>query len=250
MKVFFDKKTLETSFDKGSKNYNEQALIQNLAAKELCKIAAPFLSDNLQVLDLGSGTGFISQNLLGKNLKIFEVDLALKMLQKNPQKTFKIQADFENLPFKKSSFDLVISSFSLQWLNDFEKSFCQFFDLLKSNGKFIFCLPVEPSLDELKAANIFQFNQLPKVFELKKALEKCGFKQIFFNEKIFKQNFSNGVLAIKSLKKIGANQIGSNRQTINKTKLKNFNDFCLKNFCGKNKNLAISWRAAFFTSIK
>jgi len=25
-----------------------------------------------------------------------------------------------------------------------------------------------------------------------------------------------------------------------------FMDFCLKNFCGKNKNLAISWRAAFF----
>jgi malonyl-CoA O-methyltransferase len=246
----FDKKNLGKSFANGAKNYDEAALVQSLAAKELCKIAAPFLFEGALVLDLGSGTGFISQNLLDKNLKIFEVDLALEMLQKNQQKTFKIQADFENLPFKNNSFDLVISSFSLQWINDFEKSFWQFFDILKSNGKFIFCLPVEPSLNELKAANIFEFNQLPKISELQKTLKNCGFKQIFFNEKIFKQNFANGVAAIKSLKKIGANHVASNRQTINKAKLKNFNDFCLKNFCGKNKNLAISWRAAFFVLTK
>ena len=151
-----------------------------------------------------------------------------------------------NKPFKNNSFDALISSFSLQWLNDFEKTFAQFFATLKPNGKFIFCLPVEPSLQQLKSANIFEFNQLPEISKLQRALENCGFKPIFFNEKIFTQNFTSGIDALKSLKKIGANYVESNRQTINKTKLKNFNDFCLKNFGGKNKKLAISWRAAFF----
>lgn len=250
MSPSFNKKNLSKSFARGAKNYDKSALVQNLAAKELCQIAAPFLFDGARVLDLGSGTGFVSQNLLDKTLKIFELDLALEMLQKNQQKTQKIQADFENLPFKNNCFDALISSFSLQWLNYFEKTFAQFFAALKPNGKFIFCLPVEPSLHELKSANTFEFNRLPEIFKLQSALENSGFKPIFFKEKNFRQNFANGIAALKSFKKIGANYTNSRHQTINKTKLKNFNDFCLKNFGGKNKKLAISWHVAFFVLSK
>ncbi|MBP7710519.1 MAG: methyltransferase domain-containing protein [Rickettsiales bacterium] len=252
------------NFAHGVQNYLEAASIQGLAAEEICKIAAPFFAENLQVLDLGSGTGFVAREILkqvqdDENIRsrhpelvsgspsIFELDLALEMLQQSPSpNSQKIQADFENLPFKNNSFDILISSFALQWLTDFDKSFSQFFSLLKPEGVFIFCLPCDGSLAELSAANIFNFNQLPKVEDLKNSLKKSGFSEISVETKTTKQTFESGVAALKSLKKIGANYSQKNSKVITKTNLAQFNNFCLKNFGTDTRKIEVSWVISYF----
>ncbi len=268
----FDKKRLKMNFARQVQNYSKAASIQGLAAKKICKIAAPFiqkkqdvmlslskhdsghgpescfdkLSMTPRVLDLGSGTGFVAKHL-NKNLNLCELDLALEMLQQSPSpNSQKIQADFENLPFKNNSFDILISSFALQWLSDFDKSFSQFFSLLKPKGVFIFCLPCYGSLAELSAANIFNFNQLPKVEDLKNSLKRSGFKEIFVETKTLKQTFESGVEALKSLKKIGANYSQKNSKIITKTSLAQFNNFCLKNFGTSTRKIEVSWVISYF----
>jgi malonyl-CoA O-methyltransferase len=262
----FDKKKLKTNFGRNAHNYDISAPIQLLAAKKLCKIAKTFIQKKssflhfqsaqkselkmLKVLDLGSGTGFIGKNL-GEKINLFELDLAFEMLQQSSRhNSQKIQADFENLPFKDGSFDILISSFALHWITDFDKSFSKFFALLKPKGVFIFCLPCEGSLKELSAANIFNFNQFPKVEDLKKSLNKSGFIEICIETKTSKQTFESGIDALKSLKKIGANYSQKNNKIITKKKLAQFDNFCLKNFGTQAQKIEVSWAISYFTFSK
>jgi SAM-dependent methyltransferase len=123
---------------------------------------------------------------------IFETDLASDMLKQwsnRPSNIFPIQADIENLPFEKNSFDIIISSFSLQWIFDFEKNFSHFFSLLKPNGIFAFCLPTDETLQELKSAKIFPINDFPHSENLRLILKKCGFVEEKFLKETSWQKF-------------------------------------------------------------
>jgi malonyl-CoA O-methyltransferase len=246
MFVNFDKQQLQKKFSQQANSYDKSAEIQFSAAQKLCKIVKPFLTKNCQILDLGSGTGFVAKNLQG-NFTITETDISLEMLQKNTNShTIKIQADFEKLPFENGSFDVITSSFSLQWATDFDKSFSHFFSLLKPNGIFAFCLPCEGSLQELREADIFSFNQLPSKKSLEKTLQKTGFKEILIETEIVSQEFLSGTDAIKSLKKTGANYSQKNRNIVTKTKLKQFNNFCLKKFGNESRSIDVTWSINHF----
>lgn len=264
MALKFDKKIIEKNFSRGAKNYDEAASIQGKAAKKLCDLAAPFIKNEARILDLGAGTGFVAKNIFDlvgeKKIQLFESDISFEMLKQNSESSFKtqsdfeklpfkIQSDFERLPFKNHSFDLLISSFSLQWLENLEQSFAQFFSLLKTSGILVFCLPTQGSLNELKSANIFNFTKLPKAEDLILALQKNGFTEKKFQTEILKQEFESGLQALKSLKKIGANYSNKNK-ILNKTQLKEFNNFCLKNFGTANKKIRVSWFVSYFIFVK
>lgn len=267
----FDKETIKKNFSRGAKNYNEAASIQAKAASELVKLAtdlSPFLNKNsdrkkIKILDLGSGTSFVSKSLIKKLeandseiTTIFELDISPEMLNswhERPSNIFPIQGDIENLSFEKNSFDLILSSFALHWISDFEKIFSQIFSLLKPHGIFAFCLPTKQSLRELKAAKTFQISDFPCDKNLKLALERSGFREKKFEKVIVKQNFKNGVEALKLLKKIGANyskNSSKNRNFLGKNALTHFNKFCLKNFGDEHKNFATSWEISYFISSK
>lgn len=237
----FDKKQLQKKFSNQACSYADAAQIQFSAAQKLCQLTKPFLQKNHRILDLGAGTGFVAQNL-AQEFELFEIDISWEMLKQNREKShFKIQADIENLPFAANSFDAIISSFSMQWLTDFDKSFQQFFKILKPSGILAFCLPVAGSLQELKVGNFFNFNQLPSEENLIKSLENSGFKKVLSEKEKLKEFFENGTDAIKSLKKIGANYSEKNHNIITQTKLKQFNNFCLKNFDEESRKISVTW---------
>lgn len=258
----FNYEKINENFSRSSKNYDAEAEIQKIAAKKLCDLILPLIQENSKILDLGSGTSFIAQNLhkkaLEKNTKIYEVDLSQEMLDHwspKPSNVFAIRGDIQNLQFEENSFDIIISSFCLQWLEDFDRNFLQFFKILKPNGIFAFCLPTSESLKELRLASIesgcdFNFNDLPKIENLKFFLKKSGFieKKIF--QEIIIKEFTNGYKALKSLKILGANHSNKIKKLINKTKLQKFNNFCLKNFAIKNKNIKVSWMTSYFILTK
>jgi ubiquinone/menaquinone biosynthesis C-methylase UbiE len=304
----FNKKIIAQNFAHAAQNYNKNAPIQFLAAKKLSKLTLPLIKNDAQILDLGSGTGFVAENFCHKKgVTIFATDLAFEMLQHNnwcdlqknkapenktrenkvpenkvpenktwenkvsknksnesrvcedkdsqqknrpvkagknnlaPANIFKIQSDFERLPFKNQSFDLLISSFSLQWLQNFDQAFTNFFALLKTQGILAFCLPTDGSLNELKAADIFQFNELPQIAILRSSLKKSGFIEKKIETEIIKQRFTDGFTALKSLKKIGANYTLNKKKFISKTQLQKFNGFCLKNSDNPDKSFDVSW---------
>jgi malonyl-CoA O-methyltransferase len=247
----FDKNLIAKNFSRGAKNYNKLAEPQFQAARRLVELASPFIKNDFEILDLGSGTSFISKKLCAdfanKNLKITEVDIAPKMLDswhERPKNVSTICADMENLSFAPNSFDIIFSSFALHWLDDFEKNFLQFSKLLKKKSYLAFCLPTLGSLDELRLNGVFEFNKFPDNNLLKSALKKCGAQEVSFTCESVSQEFESGFEALKFIKKIGGNSTKS-KKIISKTQLENFNNFYLKNSADA-ESFSISWNISYF----
>jgi malonyl-CoA O-methyltransferase len=242
---------LKNNFSLQANKYSINAEVQKYSAKNLVKLLNIYQADlfNLNILDLGSGTGFVGQNIFeifANNFHLYELDLSEKMLNLSKNHSIKICDDFNNLPFKKNSFDIIISSFSLQWCENFDNLFKKIFTILKANGLLVFCLPTNDSLQNLRCNTPFIFNDLPKTADLITLLNNNNFNKILQQDELFNENFTNPIIAIKSLKKIGANIL------INNSNRKKFSE--IKNFYLKNYNYDLlfinDWVISYFIYTK
>lgn len=96
-------------------------------------------------LDIGCGRGYIAQHLNKETVgKIFQTDIAEHALKNSIETdipTVNILADEEFLPFPENTFDLVVSSLSLHWVNDLPRALEQMECLL------VQCLEVTRSMN-------------------------------------------------------------------------------------------------------
>ena len=113
------KKSLRLQFSRAVKTYEKWAIPQRESAKILVEFIRPFG----KVLDLGCGTGFVSQHLNG--CEVVGLDISEEMV-----KTYKerfgigVVGNAEELPFRNESFDFVLSNFSLHW-TDWKRSIAE-----------------------------------------------------------------------------------------------------------------------------
>jgi len=110
------KNTLGRQFSRASETYERWAIPQRKSAK----ILVDFVKPHGWVLDLGCGTGFVSEFL--ENCEVVGLDISEGMARAYREK-FKrvVVGDAENLPFKDKSFDFVLGNFSLHW-SDWKRS--------------------------------------------------------------------------------------------------------------------------------
>lgn len=227
----------KNNFSNNVSSYIDNANIQKYCSEKLINLIVEYKNDlsNYNILDLGCGTGFISTHLQQKfnnNYNLFQLDLSLEMLKFNDS-TNKICGDFNYLPFANNSLDLIISSFALQWCEDFNKILQNLKLILKPNGILAIALPTSESFKNL--ANCpFQINKMPNYLEIIEKLNHNNFSLISQNNKNYFENFNNSIDAIKSFKKIGANNLFTNK--VGKT----FHD--LKNFYLINYNFNLSFK--------
>ena len=85
-----------------------------------------------KVLDVGSGTGLLSE-FLGK--KVISCDISIKMLKQGKSKN--VQADMAKLPFKSNSFDSVLSFSALMNSNNVKETIAEIYRVMKKEGIFI-----------------------------------------------------------------------------------------------------------------
>ncbi len=256
-----NKKLIAHNFSASAKDYDQEADIQKQVANQLTQYLEPFIKSDLKILDLGSGSSFIAKNLCQNygnfNLKICEIDLAKKMLQQwedRPDNVEIINADFENFDFGKKKFDIIISSFSLQWLENYGDFFAKIKKTLSLNGIFIFCLPIQGSLSELEQSSLesgcnFNFLPLPSIDFLRNSLLENNFKINFLEIETIAEPFTTSVLALKKIKKLGAHYSYFSKKFISKKNLTDFNKFYLKYSVKNAKNPAISWNIAYIIAL-
>ncbi|XP_049507110.1 arginine-hydroxylase NDUFAF5, mitochondrial isoform X2 [Panthera uncia] len=88
-------------------------------------------------LDVGCGRGYIAQHLNKETVgKFFQVDIAENALKNTLEMeipTVSVLADEEFLPFRENTFDLVVSSLSLHWVNDLPRALEQDTDEIQVN---------------------------------------------------------------------------------------------------------------------
>jgi NADH dehydrogenase [ubiquinone] 1 alpha subcomplex assembly factor 5 len=100
-------------------------------------------------LDVG-GRGVVAPLLRARGIDVVSCDLSAAMAALNGGMT--VAADEEFLPFAGESFDLVVASVSLHWVNDLPGALIQLRHALRPGGLMLASLPALGTLGELRSA--------------------------------------------------------------------------------------------------
>jgi NADH dehydrogenase [ubiquinone] 1 alpha subcomplex assembly factor 5 len=101
------------------------------------------------VLDVG-GRGVVAPLLRERGLRVVSCDLSPAMAALNGGSC--AAADEECLPFGPGSFDLIVASLSLHWINDLPGALLQLRQALRPEGLLLASLPALGTLAELRTA--------------------------------------------------------------------------------------------------
>lgn len=99
-----------------------------------------------RALDVG-GRGIVAPLLQARGIDTVSIDLSEPMSRLN---SLPVVADEEFLPFGPGSFDLIVGSLSLHWINDLPGALVQFRRALRPDGLFLASIPTLGSLSELR----------------------------------------------------------------------------------------------------
>jgi SAM-dependent methyltransferase len=102
-----------------------------------------------QALDVG-GRGSIAPALRARGMHVTSLDPAASLAAQAGGTP--VSGDAEDLPFASGSFDLVIASCSLHWINDLPGALIQLRRALRPDGLFLASMPVLGTLDALRGA--------------------------------------------------------------------------------------------------
>lgn len=199
-----DKEKVKKHFSRGAKNYDVHAHLHRRIIDDLLGFLPNTKPQN--VADLGCGTGLLTTEIRKKypNARVVGVDLAPGMVEAAKAKVLGaefMEFDAEDLPFEDSSFDLLVSSSSFQWM-DAEKVIKEAVRVLKPGGQFIFSTFGEGTLKELDALG-FRVHQLPTLEDWRKQLSK-RFLKVELESRTFKEFFQSAKQLTDFLKFIGA----------------------------------------------
>ena len=132
-----DKKAIALSFSRAASRYDSVAHVQRQVGQAMLAVLAAQPATFNAALDIGCGTGVLTMALAPFAQHITALDLAPGMLNvaRRNDGDGVIQdfvcGDAENLPFEAEQFDLVFSSFALQWCDDLGKVLQDVYTLLR-----------------------------------------------------------------------------------------------------------------------
>ena len=101
-----------------------------------------------RALDIG-GRGVVAPLLCARGIAVVSSDLSAPMARLND---LPVVADEEFSPFAPGSFDLVVASLSLHWINDLPGALIQIRQALRPDGLFLASMPALGSLGELRSS--------------------------------------------------------------------------------------------------
>ncbi len=142
----FDYTQVRHRFNQAHASYDRHAIVQQEVGRRMDERFDWISLTPKRILDLGAGTGQMTQ-LLSKRYpkaQVIALDLAEEMLAQVPKsgRVFKhrraVCADMHALPFPAGAFDLVISNFALQWSHDVRSVMSEVARILVSGGAFVF----------------------------------------------------------------------------------------------------------------
>ncbi|XP_020022213.2 arginine-hydroxylase NDUFAF5, mitochondrial isoform X3 [Castor canadensis] len=151
-------------------------------------------------LDIGSGRGYIAQHLNKETVgKFFQTDIAENAL-KNSLETdipsVSVLADEEFLPFRENTFDLVVSSLSLHWVNDLPRALEQLAETEREGG-------FSPHISPFTAVN-----------DLGHLLGKAGFNTLTVDTDEIQVNYPGMFELMEDLQGMGESNCSWNRKAL------------------------------------
>lgn len=226
MRVDFDldKQRVRHSFAHAAQTYDATAVLQRNIGRALLQ-RSPITGINGNVLDLGCGTGFISQLLLADRIataEVYAVDIAYSMcamtrskLQGQGLKTA-VCADAEALPFKPHSFDRVYSNLAIQWCLNLQPLFKDIHNMMKPGAQLCLSTFGPRTLRELKYAwqqvdSKTHINEFYAAGVLQQQVASAGFHDIVLESRDYVCFYPDVIDLMRELKAIGAHNSSSDR---------------------------------------
>ncbi len=213
------------SFARAAPAYQASARVQADIVK--CLLERFPVTAGERVMDLGCGTGYVSQFLRDANIRpaqMLHIDLALPMLQSarglmqaSMPGAGWLAADAEQLPLAAGCMDRVISSLMLQWCFRPDQVMQEVARVLAPGGTLLLATLGPGTLHELKSAwrtldNYMHVNRFRSVSDLVHDVEAAGLtvSQVAQGQHIMR--YTAVMPLLRDLKSIGAHNMNRGRQ--------------------------------------
>lgn len=230
-----DKTRARTSFGRAANSYDAAAILQKQVREEMLSRLDLVNMQPQFILDAGCGTGAASFALQHKfkNAHVVSLDFALPMLQKTKQnlgdlglinalkKIFSpkahhlLCADIEHLPLAEKTFGLIWSNLAIQWCNDLDQAFQEFYRVLQPEGLLMFSTFGPDTLKELRVAttteNHTSVSRFIDMHDIGDALVRAGFNAPVLDVERFTLTYDDVKSVMKDLKNIGAHNATEGR---------------------------------------
>lgn len=226
-----DKKLVRQSFDAAADQYDDVAILQREVGQRIIERLDLIKVDPRTILDVGAGTGFVSQGLSKyfKKARVLSLDIAPRMLQvarsKNNwlNKLIKSRAyicgDAEALPVRDNSVDLLFSNLTIQWCGELDQVFSEFRRVLKPGGLLMFSTFGPDTLKELRHSwqkadmdsSHKHVNQFIDMHDVGDALMRTGLSDPVMDVENFTLTYPDVYELMRELKALGAHNVAMGR---------------------------------------
>lgn len=216
-----NKHAVADSFSRAANTYDAAAGLQRDVFQLMCdRFTLPAVAKT--ILDVGCGTAKLTESIGVRypQANIVGLDIAegmLKFAQQHHANINFVCADAEELPFADDQFDLIISNFAVQWCADFYRLLAEIKRCLAPGGRFVFSIPAENTLTELKESwyrvdpGFTHVNQFPALDYVRCAAQAAGYSQVKLEQAVNVVRYDSLRELMSELKAIGAHNVTEGR---------------------------------------
>ena len=226
--ILIDKHAVRASFNRAVNSYEQHAILQNEVLSRLFDRLEWIKLQPRTILDLGSGIGTGSTQLLQRYPKshVISLDFAENMLtyakkQRSLLQKWRYQqsflcADAEHLPLADHSVDMVFSNLTLQWCQNLPRLFAEFARVLKPEGLLMFTTLGPDTLKELRHAWLQEnrrahVNAFFDMHDIGDQVLRAKLSDPVLDVEYIKLHYQNTTDVMKDLKGIGARNMLAQR---------------------------------------
>jgi malonyl-CoA O-methyltransferase len=230
---FLDKARVRASFHRAAAGYDAAAIVQKLVREEMAsRLDLVKIAPNT-LLDAGCGTGRGSY-LLSKRFdraNVISLDLAVGMLEQvrlaqpllrrilRSASPALLCADIERLPLMDASVGMVWSNLALQWCNDLDAAFAEFYRVMQPESLLMFSTFGPDTLKELRASSHLSNGQqshthvsrFVDMHDIGDALVRAGFSAPVLDVEHYTLTYDDVKAVMRDLKSIGAHNATAGR---------------------------------------
>ena len=207
----FHKNNIRLCFNRAALTYDQGSYPQQIIGNNLIGLICKYLTSYNTIIDLGCGTGIITEQLARCiHYKFFyAIDISEQLIlhaqsRLLPRGINVFTQDFDQLNFPDILFDLVFSNMALHWSGDILSSLQRINHSLAPNGIIACTIPLTGTFAELPSTSRNEFISLA---ELQKQLHTSGLTLLECYSEQFTFAYSSRLNALKSIQATGANYL-------------------------------------------
>ena len=231
--VKVDKRQVRRAFERAAASYDAAAVLQREVVDRMLERLDYIKQAPARILDAGAGTGYGTRLLSNRYPKaqIVALDLARSMLHTaraaqpwwkralpmlGGSNTTYVCADVDRIPLAASSVNAIWSSLTLQWCNEPEKTFREFYRVLAPGGLLMFSTFGPDTLKELRQAfagidGYTHVNRFVDMHDLGDMLAYAGFSAPVMDMECITLTYADVKSLLRELKDIGAHNVTAGR---------------------------------------